>query len=71
MLDTLEMLEAIGSDASLRYASTSELTTLLESGQASEAFTAAVASGDASCLNDEFGDMRNFVPQATQSFVSP
>ncbi|WP_213949903.1 hypothetical protein [Luteibacter sp. dw_328] len=70
MLDTIEMLEAIGSDASLRYASTVELTNLLDQGQATTALTAAVMSGDASHLAREFGDMTNFVPQATQSFVS-
>ncbi|APG03889.1 hypothetical protein BJI69_08205 [Luteibacter rhizovicinus DSM 16549] len=70
MLDTLEMLEAIGSDASLRYASTVELTTVLERGKASEAFTAAVASGDASRLDEEFGYRKMYQPQATQSFCS-
>ncbi|APG03887.1 hypothetical protein BJI69_08195 [Luteibacter rhizovicinus DSM 16549] len=71
MLDTLEMLEAIGSDASLRYASTVELTTVLEAGRASDALTAAVASGDSSHLAREFGNIKNFSPQVTQQiFVS-
>jgi hypothetical protein len=70
MLDTLEMLEAIGSDASLRYAPTVELTTVLERGKASDAFTAAVASGDASHLAREFGNINNLAPQATQMLLS-
>ena len=71
MLDTIEMLEAIGSDASLRYASTVELTNVLEQGRATEALAAAVASGDASHLSQEFGDRPMFQPQSTQSFFSP
>jgi hypothetical protein len=71
MLDTLEMLEAIGSDASLRYASTVELTTVLEAGRASDALTAAVASGDSSHLAREFGNITNLAPQATQQVFLP
>ncbi|WP_213949902.1 hypothetical protein [Luteibacter sp. dw_328] len=70
MLDTIEMLEAIGSDASLRYASTVELTHVLERAQATGALTAAVASGDVSHLAPEFGHAKNFAPQATQTFLS-
>jgi hypothetical protein len=70
MLDTIEMLEAIGSDASLRYASTVELTNVLEQAKATEALTAAVVSGDTSHLNQEFGCMTNLVPQSTQTFLS-
>jgi hypothetical protein len=68
MLDTIEMLEAIGSDASLRYASTVELANVLEQAKATEALTAAVVSGDASLLTQEFGSTANLVPQAIQTF---
>lgn len=70
MLDTIEMLEAIGSDASLRYASTVELTNVLEKAQASAAFTAAVASGDTSRLDQEFGGRKMYEPQAVQTFLA-
>jgi hypothetical protein len=70
MLDTIDMLETIGSDASLRYASAVELTNVLERAQATEALTAAVTSGDASYLVMEFGGMRNFAPQSSQTFLS-
>ncbi|WP_213949901.1 hypothetical protein [Luteibacter sp. dw_328] len=70
MLDTIDMLEAIGSDASLRYASTVELTTVLEQAKASDALTAAAITGDASHLAQEFGSRRMYDPQATQSFFS-
>jgi len=68
MLDTIEMLEAIGSDASLRYASTVELANVLEQATAAEALTAAVVSGDTSHLTREFGATANLVPQAIQTF---
>ena len=71
MLDTIEMLEAIGSDASLRYASTVELTNVLEQAQASECLAAAVTSGDASHLAREFGIKQMHLPQIVQVFSSP
>ncbi|GGA29898.1 hypothetical protein [Dyella nitratireducens] len=64
MIDTLDLLEAIGRDASLRHASTEELTSALVQAQASEALTAAVASGDSSRLFEEFGHMQNEPPQS-------
>jgi len=70
MLDTIEMLEAIGSDASLRYASTVELTNILGKAQASEALAQAVASGDSIHLNSEFGSRKMYEPQASQTFLS-
>lgn len=69
-MDMLEMLEAIGSDASLRYASTAHLEHTLSKGRLSDALAAAVASGDASHLALEFGNTANFVPQAVQTFFS-
>jgi hypothetical protein len=70
MLDTIEILEAIGSDASLRYASTVELTAVLEQARASDALTSAVQSGDDSYLSKELGVRTVFVPQAVQTFLS-
>nr|WP_063570802.1 hypothetical protein [Luteibacter rhizovicinus] len=68
MLDTIEMLEAIGSDATLRYASAAELTNVLEGAHVSEALAAAVAFGDSSHLSREFGNKRMFLPQVVQTY---
>lgn len=65
--DTIEWLEAIGSDASLRHASVGELTHLLEQTQATAALMAAVASGDSSRLSAEFGQKPMQAPQVVQS----
>lgn len=54
MTDTLDLLEAIGRDASLRHASTGELIEVLVHARASAALAAAVASGDSSRLSWEF-----------------
>jgi hypothetical protein len=67
MLDTIELLEAIGQDATLRHASAEELTTILEQAQASGALTAAVASGDSSRLSEELGHKPIHAPQIAQS----
>lgn len=53
MTDTIELLEAIGSDASLRHAQANELKALLEQTQASVEFTEAVALGDGAPLRKE------------------
>jgi hypothetical protein len=65
MTDTIELLETIGQDASLRHASAEELALVLEQAQASEALTAAVASGDSSRLWTEFGHKPMQTPQST------
>lgn len=67
MSDTIELLEAIGRDASLRHASAEELTGALMQSHASDALTAAVASGDSSLLAGEFGHKANYQPQAIQT----
>jgi hypothetical protein len=67
MPDTIELLEAIGRDASLRYASTEDLTHMLEQAQASEALTAAVASGERSRLFEELGHKPMHAPQISQT----
>lgn len=66
MSDTIELLEAIGSDASLRHASVEELTSRLKQAQASEALTAAAATGDSSLLVPELGHQPMNPPQGTQ-----
>ncbi|APG03885.1 hypothetical protein BJI69_08185 [Luteibacter rhizovicinus DSM 16549] len=68
MLDTLEMLEAIGSDASLRYAPTVDLASALENAKAIEALTEAVVSGDITRLRQDFGGSQMHAPQISQSF---
>lgn len=60
--NTIELLEAIGSDASLRYAQADELEAALERAQASTELRAAVATGDSAPLRDEFG-----IQETTQS----
>ena len=66
MKDTIDLLETIGGNASLRHASPDELARLLEQGQASSSLVAAVASRDSSMLSAEFGQQSNMTPQATQ-----
>jgi len=53
MANTIELLEAIGSDASLRYAQADELKGVLEQAQASVELTEAVAQGDGAPLRKE------------------
>jgi hypothetical protein len=65
MPDTIELLEAIGQNATLRHASASELVPLLEQAKASGALKSAVAAGDSSFLSEEFGHQPNGVPQIT------
>lgn len=55
MTDTIELLEAIGSDASLRYAQVDELRDVLEQAQVGAKFAVAVALGDGAPLRDELG----------------
>jgi hypothetical protein len=69
-MDTIEMLEAIGRDATLRHASTQELTTFLEQANASEALTTAVASGDTVKLCSELGLKRMFIPMISQIYFN-
>ena len=65
MMDTIELLETIGRDASLRHASTEELTGMLEQAQASDALKAAAASGDRMRLSEELGNKPLVPPQTT------
>ena len=63
MSNTIELLEAIGNDASLRYAPGDELTNRLQQLGASEALRAAVSSGNGTALYAELGHMPMQQPQ--------
>ncbi|MBD8879157.1 hypothetical protein IHE49_01525 [Rhodanobacter sp. 7MK24] len=65
MTDTIELLEAIGSDASLRYASADILNGVLEQTHASAELMTAVAAGNGASLRVELGIQQ--VPQTPQS----
>lgn len=67
MTDTMDLLEAIGQDASLRYASSGALADMLEAADASEALRAAVASGDSAWLSQEFGTVVMHGSQTSQT----
>ncbi|GGY17912.1 hypothetical protein GCM10008098_07120 [Rhodanobacter panaciterrae] len=67
MLDTIELLDAIGQNATLRYASTDVLAHTLEQVDASSALKAATLSGDSSLLADELGQKKIYAPH-TQFF---
>ena len=67
-MDTIEMLAAIGSDASLRHATTNELSAALANALASPALTSAVASGDDSELLSELEYKPMLAPQVGQFF---
>lgn len=66
MTDTIDLLETIGGNASLRHASAEEMARALEEAQGSAALVAAAASGDRSMLSAEFGQQSNQIPQVTQ-----
>jgi hypothetical protein len=55
MSKTIELLELIGQDASLRHASQEDLAQALEALNASDGLKVAVASGDKSRLGEELG----------------
>jgi len=65
MADTIELLETIGSDASLRYAQADELKGVLEQAQARPELAEAVAAGDGAPLRDEL--KLQGVPQSIQT----
>lgn len=66
MADTIELLEAIGRDASLRHASAQVLAGVMAQAQATEALTRTVASGDSSWLSAEFGQRPMVATQISQ-----
>lgn len=67
MSDAIELLDAIGRDASLYRASPQELGKKLEQADASEGLKAAVASGDISRLFAELGQKPMYAPQISQT----
>jgi hypothetical protein len=69
-MDTIDMLEAIGRDASLRHASAQELATFLEESNASEGLTTAILSGDTVKLCSELGMKRMFIPMISQIYFN-
>ncbi len=66
MHDTIDMLEAIGQDASLRYADGETLVTDTTLGAASEALRAAILSGHRAELLAELGAQPMQAMQGTQ-----
>lgn len=62
MSDSIDLLDTIGQDASLRYASADELAEALHHAGASDALKKA-ASGDRSALSAELGSRPAQVPQ--------
>ncbi|WP_267220908.1 hypothetical protein [Dyella silvae] len=68
MADTIELLEAIGRDASLRHATADALAAVLERAKASHALTAAAATGDSAHLKKEFDYRLDHVTQSSQTF---
>lgn len=63
MSDTIELLEAIGRDASLRHASAQSLAQALAGMDANAGLKLAAASGDRSHLVQEFGNKSNTLNQ--------
>lgn len=61
MTNTIELLEAIGKDASLRHASGDELAQALSGMDASHDMRMAAASGDSRHLAQELGSKSNEV----------
>ncbi len=66
MRDTIDLLDTIGRDASLRHASPEDLAGVLRQAQANPHLTEAVASGDRTLLSGEFGDKTMHMPQVSQ-----
>lgn len=74
MSNTIELLEAIGRDASLRGASQEHLAQLLDGLDASIGLKMAAASGDRSHLTQELGDRDNkvvHIPSQSQGGCDP
>lgn len=55
MANTIELLESIGKDASLRHASGSDLEKILDDMQASDELKRAAGMGDAEPIKQELG----------------
>lgn len=66
MSDTIDLLESIGKDASLRHASGEELSLMLDQAGAPESLRAAVTTGDSSHLSQELGNNPMHATHVTQ-----
>lgn len=67
MFNTIELLETIGRDASLRHASRENLSQALNGMNASEGLRLAVVSGDKNHLAQELGYKINLAVQSNQN----
>lgn len=67
MSNTIELLDNIGADASLRHASSEDLEKALSGMHASQEFKQAAMSGDKSYLAQEFGQNANVAIQVHQN----
>ncbi|MGN2245570.1 hypothetical protein ACFWZ3_02640 [Frateuria sp. GZRR35] len=65
MSNTIELLEAIGVNAALRYAPAAQLIGALEGANASAALTRAISSGSGVSLMEDFGHKTMRLVQAT------
>ena len=67
MRDTVELLEAIGRDATLRHASPEELARVLEAADASAGLRELAAHGDSTTLTEELGLEQMHVEHMSQT----
>jgi len=71
MSKTIELLERIGQDASLRHASREDLAQALGELNASEGLKVAAASGDKSRLGEELGHKKDPPPNHNTGGCDP
>ena len=67
MRDTVELLEAIGRDATLRHASPEELARVLEEAEASAGLRELAANGNGTILTEELGLVQMHVEHMSQT----
>ena len=67
MRDTVQLLEAIGRDATLRHASPEELARVLEAADASAGLRELAARGDSTTLTGELGLVQMHVEHMSQT----
>ena len=65
MSNTIELLESIGTDASLRHASGSDMEKMLEAMQATDELKRAASTGNPEPLKQELGDKSMTVNHVT------
>ena len=69
MTDTIDLLEAIGSNASLRYASPGDLAAMLDAAHATDALKAAAGTGNRAFLANELGGITMHHSQTSQTAI--